>query len=312
MRRPLLARALLAAAGALATTVASAQAPAARLTIDSTALDAFRWRPIGPTNMGGRVADIAGIPSPSKTFYVAAAGGGVWKTTNNGTTFRSVWEDMPCASMGSIAIAPSDTNVVYVGTGEQNSRNSISPGCGLFKSSDGGRSWTPVGLEKSEHVGRVVVDPRDANVAYVAALGPAWRSGGERGLYKTTDGGKTWTLAKSVSDKAGFVDVALDPSNPDVVWASSYERSRGPYFLQSGGPGSALWKSTDAGKTWAQVKGGGLPNTTLGRVNIAIARSDPKVMYLMVEADTAPNTVKGQRPQKSPSGLYRSEDGGAT
>jgi photosystem II stability/assembly factor-like uncharacterized protein len=280
--------------------------------LDSMALEAFRWRPIGPTNMGGRVADIAGIPSPSKTFYVAAAGGGIWKTTNNGTTFQPVFDRERCASMGAIAIAPSDTNVVYVGTGEPNSRNSISPGCGLYKSTNGGRSWTAIGLPKSEHIGRIVVDPRDAKVAYVAALGPAWRTGGERGLYKTIDGGATWTLAKSVGEKAGFVDVALDPSNPDVVWASSYERLRGPYFLQSGGPGSGLWKSADAGKTWTQVKGGGLPETTLGRVSIAIARSNPKVMYLMVEADTTPNTTKAKAAQRSPSGLYRSEDGGTT
>jgi photosystem II stability/assembly factor-like uncharacterized protein len=279
---------------------------------DSATLAALRWRPIGPANMGGRVADVEGIPSPSKTFYVATAAGGIWKTTNNGTTFRPIFDDQRCISMGDLAIAPSDTNVIYAGTGEPNSRNSISPGCGVFKSTDGGRSWTFVGLPQSEHVGRIVVDPRDANVAYVAALGPAWRSGGERGLYKTTDGGRTWALAKSVGDKAGFVDVELDPTNPDVVWAASYERVRGPHFLKSGGPGSGLWKSTDAGRTWAQVQGGGLPASTLGRIEIAIAASDPKVMYLMVEADTMPNSEKGKRAQTRPSGLYRSADGGAT
>jgi hypothetical protein len=265
--------------------VAAATAPS---TLDSAALQVMRWRPIGPTNMGGRVADVEGIPSPSKTFYVATAAGGIWKTQNNGTTFRPIFDDQRCISMGDLAIAPSDTNVIYAGTGEPNSRNSISPGCGLFKSTNGGRSWDFIGLPQSEHIGRIVVDPRDANVAYVAALGPAWRYGGERGLYKTTDGGATWQRVKFVSDRAGFVDVQLDPSNPDVVWASSYERVRGPYFLKSGGPGSALWKSTDAGRTWAQVRGGGLPETTLGRISIAIARSQPRVMYLMVEADTAP------------------------
>ncbi|GLC23700.1 WD40/YVTN/BNR-like repeat-containing protein [Roseisolibacter agri] len=293
-------------------TSATSGAPRSAAMIDSAMLGALRWRPIGPANMGGRVADVEGIPSPSKTFYVAAAGGGIWKTTNNGTTFRPIFDDQRCISMGDLAIAPSDTNVIYAGTGEPNSRNSISPGCGIFKSTNGGRSWTFIGLPKSEHIGRIVVDPRDANVAYVAALGPAWRSGGERGLYKTTDGGATWTLAKSVGEKAGFVDVELDPSNPDVVWAASYERVRGPYFLQSGGPGSGLWKSTDAGKSWTAVKGGGLPTSMLGRIEIAIAASDPKTMYLMVEADTMPNAEKGKKAQTKPSGLYRSQDGGAT
>jgi photosystem II stability/assembly factor-like uncharacterized protein len=292
----------------------SKEAPAASSgpALDSAMLGALRWRPIGPANMSGRIADVEGIASPSKTFYVASAAGGIWKTTNNGTTFRPIFDNERCISMGDLAIAPSDTNVLYAGTGEPNSRNSISPGCGVFKSTNGGRTWSFVGLPKSEHIGRIVVDPRDANVAYVAALGPAWRSGGERGLYKTTDGGATWTLVKGVGEKAGFVDVDLDPSNPDVVWAASYERVRGPYFLQSGGPGSGLWKSTDAGKSWTQVKGGGLPESTLGRIEIAIAQSDPKTMYLMVEADTMPNREKGKKPQTRPSGLYRSADGGAT
>jgi len=285
---------------------------AAPSTLDSATLAGMRWRPIGPANMAGRVADVVGLPSPSKTFYVATAAGGIWKTTNNGTTFRPVFDDQRCVSMGALAVAPSDTNVVYAGTGEQNSRNSISPGCGVFKSTDGGRTWAFLGLGGTEHIGRIQVDPRDANVAYLAALGPAWRSGGERGLYKTTDGGRTWERVKYISDRAGFVDVQLDPSNPDVVWASSYERVRGPYFLKSGGPGSGLWKSADAGRTWTQVRGGGLPEGTLGRISIALARSNPRTMYLMVEADTAPNARRGQRAQKSPSGLYRSADGGTT
>ncbi len=304
----------LALAGPAAAQTAPPAPPAARGVLDSATLAAMRWRPVGPANMAGRVADVVGLPSPSKTFYVATAAGGIWKTTNNGTTFRPVFDDQRCVSMGALAIAPGDTNVVYAGTGEQNSRNSISPGCGVFRSADGGRTWRHVGLPQSEHVGRIQVDPRDANVAYVAALGPAWRAGGERGLYKTTDGGRSWERVKFVSDRAGFVDVQLDPSNPDVVWASSYERVRGPYFLKSGGPGSALWKSTDAGRTWARVTGGGLPATTLGRISIAIARSQPRTMYLMVEADTAanPRPARGARAQKSPSGLYRSADGGAT
>jgi hypothetical protein len=282
--------------------------------LDSTLLSAFRWRPIGPANMGGRITDIEGIPSPSKTFYVVAAAGGVWKTTNAGTTFRPIFDHERVASLGDLAIAPSDTNVLYLGTGEEDSRNSISPGGGVWKSTDGGMHWKFVGLGETQQIGRIVVDPRDANVVYVAALGHTWGPNKERGLYKSTDGGQNWQLAKFVSEKAGFVDVQLDPSNPDIVWASSWERVRGPWFLYSGGPGSALWKSTDAGKTWAEVKGNGLPETTKGRINFDISKSNPKVMYAMVEADTVMNGShdKTKKAQVRPSGLYRSTDGGAT
>ncbi|HEX7939077.1 MAG TPA: hypothetical protein VF483_08785, partial [Gemmatimonadaceae bacterium] len=286
----------------------SAQGP------DSASLAALRWRTIGPANHQGRVVDVAGIPWPSRTFYVSSAGGGLWKTTNAGTTFRPVFESEHVSSGGMIAIAPTDTNTVYYGTGEPNSRNSMSPGNGAFKSTDGGKTWTSIGLKETQHIGRIVVDPRNKDVVYVAALGHAWGANKERGLYKTTDGGKTWTLAKFINDSTGFVDVALDPRNPDVVWASSYQRVRGPYFLNSGGKGSALWKSTDAGATWTEVKGGGFPETMKGRISIAISLSSPDVMYTMVEADTNPNPKKDPavKAQKSPSGLYRSADGGKT
>lgn len=274
--------------------------------LDSVTLAGFRWRSIGPANMQGRVSDVVGIPSPSKTLFVAAAAGGIWKSTNNGTTWRPVFDNERVVSMGALAIAPSDTMQVWAGTGEQNSRNSISPGGGVYKSTDGGLTWRLMGLERTEAVGRIVVHPANPNVVYVAALGAIWRANPERGLYRTEDGGQTWQLVKFISNRAGFVDVALDPSNPDVVWASSYERVRGPYFLRSGGPGSALWKSTDAGRTWTEVQGGGFPATTKGRISIAIAQSNPRVMYTMVEADSG----RGERTLQS--GLYRSEDGGAT
>ncbi|MGH7675562.1 MAG: WD40/YVTN/BNR-like repeat-containing protein, partial [Gemmatimonadales bacterium] len=217
-------------------------------------------------------------------------------------------------SMGDLAIAPSDTSIVWAGTGEEDSRNSISPGGGIYKSTDGGLTWKLMGLTETQVIGRIVIHPTDPNVVYVAALGHPWGANKERGLYKTTDGGQTWQLAKFISERAGFVDVAMDPTNPDVLFAASWERVRGPWFLRSGGPGSALWKTTDAGKTWTEVKGGGLPETTKGRIGVAIAPSDPKVIYLMVEADTTPNPKpdKSKAAQQRPSGLYRSADGGAT
>ncbi|MGH7568423.1 MAG: VPS10 domain-containing protein [Gemmatimonadales bacterium] len=282
--------------------------------LDSTLLAGFRWRNIGPANMMGRVSSVVGIPSPSRTFFVAAAAGGIWKTTNAGTTFRPVFDNERCVALGELAIAPSDTLQVWAGTGEEDSRNTISPGCGIYKSTDGGLSWKLMGLERSGAIGRIVVHPTNPSIVYVAALGQPWAANPERGLYKTTDGGQTWQRVKFVSERAGFVDVAMDPANPEVLFAASWERVRGPYFLKSGGPGSALWKTTDGGRTWTEGKGGGLPETTRGRIGIAIAPSDPKVIYLMVEADTTPNPrpTAGKPAQTRPSGLYRSADGGAT
>jgi photosystem II stability/assembly factor-like uncharacterized protein len=322
MRFPLPHRVALALGAWLAMPQALAAQNAARpFEADSLTLAGLRWRNIGPANFQGRVSDVAGIPSPSKTFFVAAAAGGIWKTMNNGMTFRPVFDNQSVISMGMLAIAPSDTMQVWAGTGEPNSRNSISPGGGVFKSTDAGLTWKFMGLKETQAIGRIVVHPTNPSIVYVAALGAPWNTNKERGLYKTMDGGATWEVVKFVSDKAGFVDVALDPSNPDIVWASSYERIRGPYFLKSGGPGSALWKSTDAGKTWIEVKGGGFPEGMKGRISIAISPSDPKVMYTMVEADTMPNPASKARgqgaevkkaAQQKPSGLYKSEDGGAT
>ncbi len=270
--------------------------------LDSVWLNGFRWRSIGPANMAGRITDVEGIPGPSKTFYFAAASGGIWKTTNNGTTFRPVFDDQRVISMGDLAIAPSDTLQVWAGTGEEDTRNSISPGGGIYKSTDGGMSWTLMGLERTEHIGRIVVHPANPDIVWVAALGAAWRSNPERGLYKTTDGGRSWRLVKFISDRAGFIDVAIDPRNPDHLLAASWERVRGPWFLQSGGPGSGLWRSTDGGETWTQVTGNGLPGTELGRLGIAFAPGNPRSIYVRVEARAENDSTR--------SGLYRSNDGG--
>src|SRR4051812_33665704 len=294
--------------------VALASSTAAAQQTDSVNLNAFRWRNVGPANFGGRVSDVVGIPSPSKTFYVASAAGGIWKTTNAGITFKSVFDNQRVASMGVIAIAPSDTQQVWAGTGEPNSRNTIEPGGGIYKSTDGARSWKLIGLEKTQHIGRVVVHPTNPNIVYVAALGAAWKANAERGLYKTTDGGTTWALSKFIDDSTGFVDVAMDPSNPEVLYAASYQRVRGAYFLNSGGKGSALWKTTDGGASWTKISGAGWPTTKLGRIGIAISRSSPNTIYTMVEADTNPNPkpAAGAKAQATQSGLYRSQNAGAT
>ena len=297
--------------------LAALPAGAQQATLDSATLAGFPWRTLGPANFEGRVADVVGIPSPSQTFFVAAAAGGIWKTTNGGVTFRPVFDDQRTVSMGALAIAPSDTQQVWAGTGEQNSRNTIEPGRGIFKSTDGGITWRSMGLERTQHIGRIVVHPTNPNIVYVAALGAAWTANPERGLYKTEDGGQSWKLVKFVSDRAGFVDVALDPKDPNTVWAASYERLRGPYFLTSGGPGSALWKSTDAGATWTEIRGGGFPETTKGRISLAIYPQDPNIVYTMIEADSvrgrtaAKGAPRGPK-QKLGNGLYRTRDGGRT
>ncbi|MEO8620986.1 MAG: hypothetical protein ABI625_07965 [bacterium] len=283
-------------------------------TLDSATVAGMKWRTVGPANFQGRLSDVVGIPGPSKTLYVAAAGGGIWKSTNNGVTWRPLFDDKNIISMGMLAIAPSDTNTVWAGTGEPNSRNTIEPGAGVYKSENGGTTWTLMGLEKTQHIGRIAVDPRDKNVVYVAALGAAWKSNPERGLYKTVDGGKTWTMSKFISDRAGFVDVQIDQKNPDVVYASSWERYRTPYSLNSGGPGSALWKSMDAGKTWTEIKGNGYPEGMKGRIGIAISLSNPDVVYALTEALSMTPTKGGYTMGKRPeaNGLYRSQDAGKT
>jgi len=304
----------------LATALPCAPAAAQSVRLDTTLLSGFSWRPIGPANMAGRISGIAANPLNAKVIYVATATGSLWKTVNAGTTWTPIFENQPVHSVSEVAIAPSDTSVIWIGTGEEDSRNSISPGAGVYKSTDAGRTWTYMGLRETQAIGRVLINPTDPNIVYVAALGHAWGPNRERGLFKTTDGGRTWQNVKFVSDRAGFIDVAMSPANPNVLLAASWERVRGPYFLRSGGPGSALWRTEDGGATWRQVTGGGLPTTTLGRLALAFAPSNPQVVYAHVEADSNPNPESLRRgfvadttkKQKLQSGLFRSADGGAT
>ena len=315
------------AAATLALALSATARPASpQLTeqIPDAVWETFRWRSVGPVNMGGRITDVEGLPSPSKTFYAAAAAGGIWKTTNNGITFRSIFNEPRVAAMGDIAIAPTDPSQIWAGTGEEDSRNSISAGGGIYKSTDGGDSWEFKGLKETQVIGRIVVHPLDPDIVFVAALGHIWGSNPERGLYRTTDGGDSWELVKFISDKAGFVDVAFRPGDPNTLFAASWERVRGPWFLKSGGPGSALWKSIDGGDSWTEVVGNGFPTAMKGRIGLSISASDPDVMYAMVEAEeeeaeagddgeAGEESEAGERqPASGGNGLYRSADGGDT
>ena len=251
---------------------------------DDPILKSFVWRSIGPANIGGRVDDIAVVDGNPSTFYVGFATGGVWKTTNNGTTWTPIFQEYPVASIGDIAIAPSNPDVIYVGTGEPNNRQSASFGAGVYKSIDGGKKFEYVGLKETQSIARIVVSPKDPNVAYVAAVGHLFGPNAERGLFKTTDGGKTWTNTKFIDNDTGFTDVVMDPANPNVLFAASYQRRRTPWGFNGGGPGSGIWKTTDAGRTWTKLTGSGLPtNPIIGRIGLDIARSHPQTIYASIE-----------------------------
>ena len=256
-------------------------------------------RNIGPAVVGGRIVDIAVDPTKPTTWYVAAASGGVWKTTNAGTTWSSVFDGQGSFSTGCVAVDPKNPLVVWVGSGENNSQRSVSYGDGVYKSVDGGKTWENVGLKKSEHIGKILIDPRDSNVVYVAAQGPLWAPGGDRGLYKTTDGGKTWKPVLTISENTGVSDLAMDPRNPDVLYASAYQRRRHIWTLIDGGPEGAIHKSTDGGATWKKLSAG-LPKDDIGRIGLAIAPTSPDTVYALVES------------VGKSSGFYRSTDAGGS
>src|SRR5579863_7109941 len=261
-------------------------------------LSGLKFRSIGPGVASGRVMSIAVNPKNKFEYYVGVASGGVWKTVNDGTTWTPVFDGEGSYSIGWVTIDPNDSSVVWVGSGESNSQRSVSYGDGVYRSVDGGKSWENLGLKKSEHVGRVVIDPRDSKVVYVAAEGPLWGPGADRGLYKSVDGGKTWKVVLTISENTGVADVAIDPSNPDIVYATAYQRRRHVWTLIDGGPESAIYKSTDAGATWNKLKSG-LPSVDMGRIGLAVSPADPNVVYAAVEAADG----KG--------GIFRSSDKGA-
>jgi photosystem II stability/assembly factor-like uncharacterized protein len=304
---------------------------------DDPVLKSFIWRAIGPANMGGRVDDIAVDERNPSTYYVGFATGGIWKTTNNGTTWKPIFDRYPVSSIGDIALAPSNPDIVYVGTGEANNRQSSSFGAGVYKSTNGGESFEYVGLKDTQTIGRVVVHPRDPDTVYVAAVGHLFGPNPERGLYKTTDGGRSWTNTKFIDEDTGFTDVVMHPANPNFLLAASYQRRRQPWGFNGGGPGSGIWKTTDGGKSWNKLTGNGLPdNPIIGRIGLDIARSKPSTIYASIEVGPSGGTGagvnadgtlmtpgqggggggggRGQQPPPDPtkSGIWRSDDAGKT
>ncbi len=279
----------------LALTALCAIRPALAQQFNESLFNGIKWRLIGPFR-GGRVLAVTGIPGNANVFYFGAAAGGVWKTVNGGTTWEPIFDKEPIASIGAIAVAPSDPNVIYVGSGEACIRNDISYGDGVYKSLDAGKTWTNVGLKDSRHIGAIIVDPHDPNTVLVAALGHAFGPNTERGVYRSTDGGKSWDRVLYKDDKTGAIDVVFDPSNSHIVYAALWEAHRTPYSLESGGPGSGLYRSSDGGTNWKHLEGSGLPAGILGRIGISVSGSDSERVYALIEAKEG--------------GLFRSDDGG--
>ncbi|WP_189362174.1 WD40/YVTN/BNR-like repeat-containing protein [Algibacter mikhailovii] len=254
--------------------------------LDEFNIDSLKWRSIGPSLTSGRISDVAVNPSNPFEYYVATSAGGVWKTINSGVSYEPIFDDEGSYSIGCITIDPNNSNVIWVGTGENNNQRSVSYGDGIYKSLDGGKTWTNMGLKTSEHIGRIIVNPENSNEIYVAAIGPLWSKGGERGLYKTIDGGQTWEAILTVDEHTGVNDVQMDPRNPNVLYASTFQRRRHVFTYVGGGPGSGIHKSTDGGITWTEINSG-LPETELGRIGLGISPANPEIIYAIVEAADA-------------------------
>jgi photosystem II stability/assembly factor-like uncharacterized protein len=256
----------------------------------------LRPRLIGPAVTGGRIHDVEALPGDPSTIYAATASGGLWKSTNLGTTWAPLFDDQPVSTFGDLAISPSNPQVVWAGTGEQNNRQSTSWGNGVYRSVDGGSTWTHLGLEETRHIGRVLVHPEDPDVAYVAALGNLWAPSAERGVFRTGDGGRSWQKVLFVDTLTGVVDLVMDPRDPNTLYAAAYQRLRRAWGFNGGGPGSGIYKTTDGGRSWRQLTNG-IPAGDKGRIGLAIARTNPRVLNATVE-------------HAGESGTYRTEDGG--
>src|SRR6476646_11238456 len=254
--------------------------------LDPSRLGGLRWRSIGPANTGGRVDDfaIARVPGQPDAVYVATASGGLFKSTNQGTSWTPIFDRVDAMmSIGAVAIAPSNPNIVWAGTGEANNRQSSSWGDGVYKSDDGGRTWHSTGLADTRHVGRIVVHPTNPEIAFVAAVGHLWGSNPERGVFKTADGGKTWQKVLYVDEHTGATDLAIDPRDPQTLFAATYQRQRKAWGFNGGGPGGGIYRSRDGGATWSKLANG-LPSGDKGRIGLDIFRGDPRFVFAVVEA----------------------------
>ena len=267
--------------------------------VEANLLKGLRYRNLGPFR-GGRVTAVAGVPSQTNVYYFGATGGGVYTTTDSGINWTPVSDGFfKTGSVGGIGVSESDPNVLYVGMGESPVRGNVSHGDGVYKSTDAGKTWKHVGLEDTRQIGRVRVHPKNPDIAYVAAIGHLWGPNEQRGVFKTTDGGKTWKKALFKSDKAGAVDLILDPSNPNVLYAGFWEVYRKPWTLESGGPGGGIHKSTDGGDTWTDLtRNPGLPRGMVGKVGITVSPVNSERLYAIIEADEG--------------GVFRSDNGGRT
>ncbi|MDT8368752.1 MAG: hypothetical protein RQ745_06065 [Longimicrobiales bacterium] len=277
--------------------IPSATAAQHRLTTEE--MTNLHPREIGPAVTGGRIADVTADPANPSTLYIASASGGVWKSTTQGQRWEPLTDDLPVSAFGAIALAPSDPEVVWIGSGEQNNRQSTSWGNGVYRSTDGGATWTHTGLVETRHIGKIEVHPHDPEVAYVAALGNLWAPNAERGVFRTTDGGASWEKVLYIDELTGAVDLVLDPLDPDVLYAATYQRIRRTWGFNGGGPGSGIWKTTDGGESWSELTHG-LPDEEMGRIGLAISASSPNVLNALIETGRDATT-----------GTYRSEDGGA-
>jgi photosystem II stability/assembly factor-like uncharacterized protein len=283
----------------------------------------FWWRSIGPADQGGRVDDIAVVENNPRTYYVGYATGGVWKTTNGGTTFESIFDTYNTIHVGAVAVAPSAPDIVWVGTGEGNNRNSTSYGDGIFKSVDGGKTFTDMGLKNTRHIHRIAIHPRNPDVVFAAAQGSLWGPNPERGIYRTTDGGRSWNKVLYIDEYSGGNNVVIDPSDPNVVYASLFQRQRTAWGYNGGGPGSGIWKSTDGGATFERLRGNGLPNAMMGRIALDVSRSNPNIVYAQIEVlrdedRTAAARRSGESARRAAvvgdnnGGIWRSNDKGRT